>query len=88
MKCEFCSGTSWRTNERNGVECSGCGAPQPDIHLFEAAPFYVMTVQKSLRDVDYQRIKELWESMFIGVTQVPKILILEEGTTIAPLASK
>lgn len=84
MKCEYCGGTSWTVNVRNGVECSGCGHPRSDVNFFQTHPFYVMSVPEHLSEDAFERLRESWNEIFKDVNK-PKLIILEEGITISPL---
>lgn len=57
MKCEYCDSESFLTNARNGLECSGCGAPVKGMSVVPSAPYYVLKVNGVITAEMRDRIK-------------------------------
>lgn len=63
MKCEYCDSESFLTNARNGLECSGCGAPVKGMSVVPSAPYYVLKINAALTSEMRERITREMEKV-------------------------
>ena len=75
MKCAYCDSESFLTNARNGLECSGCGAPVKGMSVVPSAPYYVLKVNGFVTVEMRERLKNEMEKV-MG-TDANRLVILD-----------